>query len=41
MHAKPLIASTLLLAAAFSSRASADAETVHFPSEDGKTKFVR
>ncbi len=36
----PLAASALLLTAAVSARANADAETVHFPSEDGKTKLV-
>src|SRR5450631_409903 len=35
-----MIASTIFLAAAVSRRASADPETVHFPSEDGKTRLV-
>jgi carboxymethylenebutenolidase len=35
-----VIAGALFLAAAFPARAAANPETVHFPSEDGKTKLV-
>ena len=39
MHTQ-LIAIALVLAVTSRTRANADAETVHFPSEDGKTKLV-